>query len=175
MCSLKGAADQTTRLRGIEVAGNVATCAHVRQRETALDARIDHGGAARRLVEMGEKKGVNGRPGVGALARGRQHEMNLVGGDRAQESLELPEALAILGTDARRVDDPLVFSRSLASTPGFHRADRLVASAPEIPACPAGSRKNCRVASRHTGSKSGATAATRLSGRGAKEKLGKRV
>jgi hypothetical protein len=56
MCSLRGAADQTTRLRGIEVAGNVATCAHVRQRETALDARIDHGGAARRLVEMGEKK-----------------------------------------------------------------------------------------------------------------------
>src|SRR4030095_16992032 len=101
MCSLKGAEDQTSRLHGIEVAGNGATRAHVRQGRTALDARIDHGGAARRLVEMGEKRmahrhrgeGANGRPGVGAIARSRHHEMNLVGSGSAQESLEVPEAL----------------------------------------------------------------------------------
>jgi hypothetical protein len=39
--------------------------------------------------------------------------MNFVGSSRPQESLQMPEALAILGTDARRVDDPLppCFSR----------------------------------------------------------------
>jgi hypothetical protein len=58
MGSLKGAADQTSRFRGIEVAGNVAPRAHVRQGKAALDARIDHGGAARRLVEMSEEEWV---------------------------------------------------------------------------------------------------------------------
>src|SRR4029453_4896511 len=80
MCSLKGAEDQTSRLHGIEVAGNGATRAHVRQGKTALDARIDHGGAARRLVEMGEKRmahrhrgeGANGRPGGGAVPVSRK-------------------------------------------------------------------------------------------------------
>src|SRR5438093_4180017 len=128
MCSLKGA-DQTSWLHRIEVAGNVATRVHVRQGKTALDARIDHGGAARRLVEMSEKKmghphrgeGANGRPGVGALPRGRHHEMNLAGSGRTQESLEVTEALVILGTDARRVDERLAEEAARASPRRFGR------------------------------------------------------
>src|SRR5262247_4213441 len=110
--SLESAAGDPPRIGGIEVAGNAASGAYVGERQPALDAGVDDGGAARRLVEMGEEEmghpqrleGAQGGADVLGLGGGGEHEVHLVGEGGLEYVVEALDALAVLDGDAGRVD-----------------------------------------------------------------------